>query len=346
MTAERIFVVGPPVRAAIFGAYLAARWLRPGRCLEIAVEGESECSSDFLTRPNVHHFHHELGLPIEQFMRQCGGTLAFSTPVETALGVVRLPFTQFGVPRAGVGFHHYLMRADNLSDQPDLNQFSLSLELEQAGSDQTLSQLAKLPIEFGLTVNREAYAKTLLSFAATNGAKVVHGEADPGNVDLVVDCRVSDALPTWSAQAMTTGAVGAFAGIEWHVMSSAVKRLVNLAAPLADCLPEQAEWTRLARAEQERIADMEELLMADDLDVVARSTLQRKLDVFSACGRIPIEDYEVFAAPEWIAAFRARGVNPARYDRMADALPRAELLSWIAQLKVQISGLTEQVRTA
>ncbi len=345
MSEERILVEGPALRTGVVGAYLAKNWLGAGRSLAIVPDTGAASSEPFLTRSNVQRFHAELGLPMEQVTKQCGGSLALSTSVQTTDGPAHLPFSPVGLARNGVDFHHFWRRARGVSDQPELMSFSLSLELERADRTPQLAQIAQLPIEFGLRLDRRAYSQTLLSFAKQNGAEVL-ADADGHSADLVVDCGDTDAGPIWRDGTLRIGPISDIPGMEWHVVSSAALRLSSLMAPLNDCAAEQREWTRLAEAERERILDMEELLVLSDPTTTERPALKRKLDVFAACGKIPTEDYEVFAPPEWLAAVWARGFRPRRYDRMADLLPEVDLIGWLSQLHSQITDLTKQPRAA
>ncbi len=348
MSVERILVYGSPVQVGIVGAYLSSRWLGPGRALELATTVEDNAAGPFVTRPSVHRFHGEMGLPIDQLFAPCRGSPVLAAAAQTADGgSVQLPFSAFGVQRGGVEFHQYWLRASRLSEQADLTDFSLSLALQNAAHKPPLAQLAQLPVEFGIAFDRAAYGNALLSFAKAGGASVVEGvNEQERDADLAIQCSPDASAPKWQGQELSIAPESDIPGLEWHHLSSAARRFANLAAPLSDCAPEQAEWTRLAVAENERVADMRELLSIDDPLKSSRPALQRKVEVFAACGRIPTEDYEVFTPPEWLAALWARGVSPRRSDRMAERLPDAQLLDWLDQLRGQIASLTRQVQAA
>ncbi len=348
MSAERILVRGTPVQAGVIGAYLASRWLAAGRALELAIDPEDNTAAPFVTRPSIHRLHGEIGLPTDQLFARCGGSPVLAAEAQTADGSsVQLPFSAFGVPRGGLEFHQYWLRASRLSEQADLTEFSLSLALQNAAHKPPLAQLAQLPVEFGIAFDRAAYGNALLSFAKAGGASVVEsGNEQEQDADLVIQCSPDAGAPKWHGQELTIALESDIPGLEWHHLSSAARRFASLAAPLSNCAPEQAEWTRLAVAENERVADMRELLSINDPLASSRPALQRKAEVFVACGRIPTEDYEVFTPPEWLAALWARGVRPRRSDRMAERLPDAQLLDWLDQLRGQIASLTRQVQAA
>ncbi len=348
MSTERILVRGSPLQAGVIGAYLASRWLGPGRSLELAVGTEDKATGSFATRPSVHRFHAEMGLPIDQLFARCGGSPILAAETRTADGAaVQLPFSAFGVPRGGVEFHQYWLRASRLSQQADLTEFSLSLALQNAAHKPPLAQLEQLPVDFGIAFDRSAYGNALLSFAKAGGASVIEASSEQAqSASLVIQCSSDAQAPKWQGQELNIAQQSGISGLEWHALSSATRRFANLAAPLSDCVPEQAEWTRLALAQRERMADMQELLNIEDPLASTRPALQRKAEVFAACGRIPTEDYEVFTPPEWLAALWARGVRPRRSDRMAERLTDSQLLDWLDQLRGQIASLTRQVQAA
>ncbi len=338
MSGECIRVVGPRLRVGIVGAYLAARWLEPGRILELSPEPEEE-HGEFLTRPNVHRFHGEIGLPIEKVMERCGGAPAFCTPAECADGATNLPFSAIGLANRGVDFHQYWLRADQICDQPELMEFSLSLALDRAASPAPASRIAQLPVEFGVRLDRALYGGALIAFAEECGARTI---GDEGGC-LTIDCSDAGGAPQWTGDAISVGQIPQLPGMEWHILSSMVQRLVGLTAPLAASNPERDEWNRLAAAQSERMGDMLELLSIDDPLATERLALRRKVEVFGACGRIPSEDYEVFTQSEWLAALWFRGLRPRRYHRMADNMVEAELIDWMEQLRTQIGQITKEI---
>lgn len=58
-------------------------------------------------------------------------------------------------------------------------------------------------------------------------------------------------------------------------------------------------------------------------------TLQRKIDLFRANGRIFREDEELFAEESWIQVFLGQGVIPRAWDPLVEIKSSAELLSFL-----------------
>ncbi len=333
MSADRIIVCGPAVRVGIVGAYLAARWASEGRELVIVAEDE-ETDEAVLLRPGFERFHGEVGLAPDTLS---GAAPALATSVPTHDGVIEFPFSPFGMANAGVDFHHYWQRAGKVSEQPGLPEFSLALALADKAER---ADLSKLPVAVGLRISRRAYSQALLSLAERHGAQLDPVfDASVSEHSLLVDCRNSNARPRWEGTQLVVASDHDIDGIESAICIGAARRLVALMADLGNNSAEQAEYNRLAEQEVERIADMRELLACVDPRSTSRQALKRKVDLFEACGRIPTEDFEVFLPPEWLAALWSRGVRPRRHDRMASAMPEADLLQWLAALRRQIGEI-------
>lgn len=114
-----------------------------------------------------------------------------------------------------------------------------------------------------------------------------------------------------------------------HLIQSAIIRMVRL---LPDAGFDQAgidEFNRQSDLEYERIRDFIILhykaterddtpfwRYCRDMDVPA--TLQRKIDLFRANGRIFREDEELFAEESWIQVFLGQGIIPRGYDPLVD----------------------------
>jgi len=332
MSAQRIVVQGPPLRAGVIGVYLA----NAGADVTIAVEGD-EPTGSVLLRPELDRFHAEIGL--DPF-KLPGASKALVMVARVPEGPITLPFSPFGMANAGVDFHHYWKRANALRPQAELSDYSLALSLAD-NADRL--DLARLPLKVGTRLSRPTYTTALLERAQQSGAKVANA-FDPKEGDLIVDCSASGKPPLWLGHRLTVASDSDLEGIEPAICFNAAKRLLALSADCEMNTAEQAEYTRLAQLEVERIEDMRVLLASEDPQATKRPTLKRKVDLFAACARIPTEDFEVFSAPEWLAALIARGVRPRRYDRLANAMPEGNLLEWLAALRQQIDQIATSVR--
>jgi tryptophan halogenase len=70
-------------------------------------------------------------------------------------------------------------------------------------------------------------------------------------------------------------------------------------------------------------------------------TLQRKLDVFTARGRVPLNDDETFQEQDWESLFIGHGLMPQSYDPRVDAIPEQEHIAQVQARLNDIVGLVE-----
>lgn len=336
MSSRRILVRGPAVRAGIVGALVARRCAGPDCAVLVDAHAEPEGTMTMLLRPDWQRFHHEIGLGPE--------TLGAARPAfVTQPGDDRpaIPFAPFGMARGGAEFHHHWLRANTISEQPPLTEFSPAIALER----RTLSLLeaGQTAIDFGLTIPRDTYAEVLLRHASSLGAQPINGKAD---ADLTIDCGTADQAGGWTGDTIAVGAFPQVPGLEFQGLYNAATRLLALGAGPESSEAERREFNWLSAEEMERMADIDEALTVPSLDAASRPSLRRKIDLFAACGRIAREDFEVFAAHEWLALFWGRGLRPARYDRLADATSEAQLLAWLGDLHVKSRALAGEEQAA
>lgn len=345
MSVQSILVKGPAVRVALVGAYLARRWLTP-QCRLVLLPDEPNADARTMTvRPDHLRFHAELGLALETLIKEAKACLLFAPKYESASGVMKLPFLPVGGSVQGVEFQHYWLRANERQSQPDLLTFSQAIALQEADQGHAFGRVQKGASGFGLTVQSQSYARLLLGLASHLGAQVLSPEKAASVADLVFDC-LGDATPAWSGSQVTLFGAPPLPGLEWQVSVNAARRFVSLSSSSSTSGAEQREYTRLSAGEAQRIADMQELLEADDPTTCDSATLRRKVELFAACGRIPNEDFEVFTQAEWLAALWQKGLRPRRYDRMADLMPEAQLMSMLAQYKDQTAAITRMKENA
>lgn len=339
MSSERIIVTGPLRRASIIGAVLASRWAGPGREVVVAPEGAA-ADGTILLRPDHQRLHADIGLPQETIIRHCMARPQFAIDVPICGGTASLPFAPFGLARGGVEFHQFWACAASRETVPDLMEYSPSIALNSAIGAINPQLFEQRQIPFGLALSTAPYCELLLALAAKNSGHIVsHADAAAMDVDLVIDCSMTTGIAGWSGQALKVATDCDLPGIEWQICVNAARRLTGLASTLGSSAHEQREYSRLAMAEVERIADMRALLNDTDPRETDRPALRRKIDVFTACGRIPTEDFEFFTPPEWLAAMWARGLRPRRFDRLAQVLPRDELTRWLGAIHTQVRQL-------
>jgi tryptophan halogenase len=71
------------------------------------------------------------------------------------------------------------------------------------------------------------------------------------------------------------------------------------------------------------------------MDVPA--TLQRKMDLFAANGRIFREDEELFSEESWIQVFIGQEFIPAAYDPLVDIQPEDQVSTYLSNIEAVIA---------
>jgi len=338
MSAQRILVAGPESTANLAAALLATRWGGPGK--EVVVVSESEEARPILLRPGHEKAHGHLGLGLADFIDGLGAAQAFSYEAVSAGGVISMPFSAYGVAHSGVDFHHFWQRGYDLGETEALERYSLAFALKDRSQPHATDALAKLPVTYGLRVDRKAYSERLNQMAMSRGATVIDESARAGiDASIVFNLSGGPPLPSGNANELIVASGEPIAGLDWLLTANAVLRFLSLPESIDPHTPEREEFDRLASNEAERIQDMIELLSSKDLQQSDRPALKRKVDVFAACGRIPTEDFEVFAQSEWLTALWARDIRPRRFDRMAEQMPDQALLEWLGSLRSQVDQI-------
>lgn len=328
MSAFRILVRGTGVQPAII-AVLLARWCKgPDTIVTLDFDKEAVAGGLALLRPSVYRFHREIGLSPADLDR-VGGVAATLTQ---AAPDIALPFEPFGLPRNGVDFHQHWLRSRALGKVSGIAAYSPSFALARLSLAIDCRQAERMPYSTGIMVDAARYSGLLADCLFNFGGERSDGGAQAA-ADLTIDCSEVQRVSCWKGDTIKVASSGRIPGMEAHVALEAARRWLALTAKPGESAAEEREFNRLCEAETDRIRDMEDLVHSPDPATTARPALARKIAVFSACGRVPLEDYEVFAQHEWIAALLARGFQPARHDRLADVLPEAELLSWLAELR-------------
>ena len=156
-------------------------------------------------------------------------------------------------------------------------------------------------------------------------------------------------------------AVGSAACVMEPLAGSGLDRLHGALARLVALLPGKApspaaarEYNRGAIEEVERQHDF---LLAryrtngrageplwDRVRAVATpEALSRKLALYRALGRVPMEDEETFGERDWVVLLDGQGIHPKRHDPLADAIPPDRLERHMNRLREVILAAAAQL---
>ncbi|GGC10299.1 tryptophan halogenase [Novosphingobium endophyticum] len=143
-------------------------------------------------------------------------------------------------------------------------------------------------------------------------------------------------------------AIGLSAGFLEPLESTAIQLIQGGVARIIEFLPSArpdpalaAEYNRQTVLEYERIRDFiiahycrtrrDEPLWREVAAMDLPETLAHKLDVWDACGRIPLYDLESHQEPSWVAVLVGQGVLPRGYNPRADILPEDQIRTRMEQ---------------
>ena len=133
-----------------------------------------------------------------------------------------------------------------------------------------------------------------------------------------------------------------------HLVQSVLIRLVRMFPDMSFDPAMIAEFNRQTDFEYERIRDFIILhykaTERNDTpfwrycrDMAVSETLQRKMDLFRANGRIFREDDELFAEESWIQVLLGQGVVPAGYDPSVDVTDESDIAGFLGGVEAVIA---------
>jgi tryptophan halogenase len=131
-----------------------------------------------------------------------------------------------------------------------------------------------------------------------------------------------------------------------HLIQAGITKLLALFPDKGFDPVEIAEYNRLTNLQVELVRDFIILHFkangrdepywraAREMDIP--ESLQRKIDLFAASGRLFGSDYDLFAEPSWIAVLLGQGITPRRHDPLVDQYDEAFLRGQLSRLSALI----------
>lgn len=171
--------------------------------------------------------------------------------------------------------------------------------------------------------------------------------AEPNRIRFVAGKR----RQVWNKNCVSAGLASGFLepleSTSLHLIQSVLTRLVRLMPDGGFDPTTITEFNRQVDFEYERIRDFVILhykatyrddtpFWRDCRDMAVPDTLQRKMDLFRANGRVFREDDELFTEESWIQVFLGQGVIPAGYDPLVDVTPEAEIERFLNDVETVI----------
>jgi len=140
--------------------------------------------------------------------------------------------------------------------------------------------------------------------------------------------------------------------VQLHIAHYCISQLMTLFPVEAGTFPEAALYDRIIRRAAINLRDFQfahfklnhrfDMPLWDGCrDAAVPETLQRKLDIFAARGRIALYDDETFQEHAWESLLLGHGLMPQSYDPRVDAIPEQEHIAKIQARLNDIVGLVE-----
>ena len=152
----------------------------------------------------------------------------------------------------------------------------------------------------------------------------------------------------WNANCVALGLAGGFMepleSTSLHLVQSAVFRFLSL-MPTSEAHDPSAEseFNRLSIAEYEQIRDFiilhyvanerHEPFWSDCRSVPMPESLEHRIELFRARGKVARHDGQLFSDPSWVAVMLGQGITPRHWDPLADIQPIAELQTRATELR-------------
>jgi tryptophan halogenase len=152
----------------------------------------------------------------------------------------------------------------------------------------------------------------------------------------------------WNANCVALGLAGGFMepleSTSLHLVQSAVFRFLSLMPTSTTHDPTaEAEFNRLSIAEYEQIRDFiilhyvanerAEAFWRDCRSVPMPESLEHRIELFRARGKVARHDGQLFADSSWVAVMHGQGIAPRHWDPLADIMPLAELQTKAMELR-------------
>jgi tryptophan halogenase len=155
----------------------------------------------------------------------------------------------------------------------------------------------------------------------------------------------------WNGNCVALGLAGGFMepleSTSLHLVQSAVFRFLSL-MPLSGAADPSAEeeFNRLSIVEYEQIRDFivlhyaanqrEEPFWKECAHMPLPDSLKHRIELFRSRGKVARHDGQLFADASWVAIMLGQGVQPRRWDPLADIMPLGELRQRAEMLRAKL----------
>ena len=197
------------------------------------------------------------------------------------------------------------------------------------------------------TGNGHVYASKFIDDAEAERVLLANLDGAPRADPFRVEFKAGKRKQLWHKNCVAIGLAGGFLepleSTSLHLVQSGIIRMVRLLPDAGFDAATIAEFNRQTDFEYERIRDFIILhykaTARDDTPfwdycrtMEVPDTLQRKLDLWSANGRIFREDEELFAEESWIQVLLGQGMIPRGHDPLVDIKSDAQIAQYLGNI--------------
>jgi tryptophan 7-halogenase len=199
-------------------------------------------------------------------------------------------------------------------------------------------------------------------FTSTMGVQhetmIFHAASMPEQPGKAIVYQAGRRSTQWQGNVLALGAAAILiepgSPLSLHLLQSAIQQFVTLLPTTKEGRVESAQFNEVMSAQQNCARDF--AIMPYKLNgctgspfwdrcraMTVPDTLQHKIALYSATGRLALYEGEAMAEADWIAYFDAQDVYPARYDPAANAIPFDQIKQHFARIRHLMVGELAQI---
>jgi len=164
----------------------------------------------------------------------------------------------------------------------------------------------------------------------------------------------------WNRNVVAIGLAGGFLepieSTSIHLIQSAIQRLVDFFPDRGFNEVERSEYNRQSRFEYERIRDFivlhyklnqrtDSAYWTECANMAIPETLQQKMDLYRASGRVVRVDNELFSEVGWTQVFEGQNLPVERYHPLVDVQSEAEIAEYLDSVRGVIAKCVDVMPT-
>ncbi len=178
------------------------------------------------------------------------------------------------------------------------------------------------------------------------------------NEPRVIPFKAGRRRKTWMkncvAIGLSSGFIEPLESTSIHLIQRAIIRLMQLFPTQGIKAPDIAEFNRQSESETNFIRDFIILhykvtqrtdsqfwRYCKEMDVP--DTLQRRIELFSRCGRVFREDVDLFFENSWVQVMMGQGITPEQYHPIADLMSPAEQKAFLGGIRKSVDQVVEKL---